>query len=754
MKWYKKLSLVLAGILCFGTVGCSATFTSDMLTDVDTKTDAPGYANATGTTNQTGTVVTPVEQHYVQNTLHKVNVSEPATPIPFVDTENQKTDYTILIGSSCSEGNTTHQSKAALFFKKHLREITGATIGLKYIDSEDPITWTEEDKYIVLDDMTMFTAAGLTMPQEDIGPTGYYIKSKGNSVFVMCNTSLGYSKAILALMREQFGYEQFSADCIVYDRADKQATLLDFDIIERPDFDYNLRSNKNTTEATYGMNFVNDLDIFVVVGAQNSQYDKTYYLDEVPASTATSEYLIETAVAPKTAGNKVVLKVDETKGALPRTDNRTETWHNMHNYNPIVDYGDEHPLWFASYQNDANSFADDRGAEFGKYEQICPTAHGDAEQYEALYTHVANTMIALLEANPTINTISYSEEDNYKYCNCDACTTKMNGTYNGKMSGLFIELLNNIDNIVQAYLENKAVKENKPKRDVTLLTFAYHYSIDPPLNDNGEPLIKCNDNVGPYIAPISAQWDESFYNKVNEETANNIKGWAKCSNRLYMWLYETNYFSYLYPHNTWDTMLETYRFCKNNNAMMMFPEGQFNQGAVTHFSRVKEYFNSKAHFDLNINFEDMLDRFFENYFREAAPYMRAMFDQIQARMRYLERKYTQVFTGSIYIYLDDTRYWPEGMLRGWMDLVNQAYAAIAHYEAEDPTLYKMLYDHINLESIFPRWALIDLYISSFSEDEKYDMKRSFVEDCTNYGISKYKEHDGNLDTIFKDWNVI
>ncbi|MBR2988952.1 MAG: DUF4838 domain-containing protein [Clostridia bacterium] len=726
MKWYKKLSLMLAGVLCFSTVGCAANYDAGMLGAgfTPTRSDSESYKGANGSTSSTGSV-DPVTQHKVANTLHKVNVTE--TSKPFI--VDGKTDYKIVIAGDCSEGMTTHQNKAAIFIRKHIKEVTGATVQIisPQTNGYEDLTWTPDSKYIVLDHNAMFAAAGLTMPTEDIGPTGYYIKSKGNSVFMMCNTALGYGKACLAFLREQLGFEQFAADCIVYDRADKQATLLDFNIIERPDFDYNLRSNQTTSEANYGMGFVSSGEIFITVGGSNCQYDRTYYLD----------------------GG--VLKEDTSRPALTRTDTYAESWHNSHNYHPIVDYGSAHPKWFASYNDTSVSFEGVRGETFNKYEQTCYTAHGDSGEYKKLYEHIASTMITLFEANPSVNGISYSEEDNTSYCKCSSCASKIS-SYNGKRSGTYVELLNKADEIVQAYFQKKADETGKPKRDITILFFAYHDSTDPPLNSGGNPIITCRENVGPYIAPIRAAYDESFYNTVNKQYADGIKGWGKCSTRLYMWLYETDYHAYLFPLNSWDTMLETYRFCKNNNAMMMFPEGQFNQGAVTHFSRIKEYFNSKAHFDLNINFEEMLDRYFEVYFREAAPAMRRFFDELQATMRYLERKYPAL-NGTIYVNLEDAKYWPYGKLMGWMDLIDQAYAAIAHYEATDAKTYKMLSDHIKLESIFPRFALIQLYLSNFSNDEQYEMRKSFVEDCTGFGIAKYKE-TVNIDGIFNGWNVI
>ena len=74
------------------------------------------------------------------------------------------------------------------------------------------------------------------MPTDDIASSGYYIKTRGNVIFIEANGVDGYRMGGLAFLREALGYNMISEDCIVFDKDGK--TMPTMDIIERPDFDY------------------------------------------------------------------------------------------------------------------------------------------------------------------------------------------------------------------------------------------------------------------------------------------------------------------------------------------------------------------------------------------------------------------------------------------------------------------------------------------------------------------------------------
>ena len=649
MKTKKFVSMLLAGLMCLvGAAGCTSAQTS-------------------GGTDPVG-IVTEPETHMTTKGLHQINVGK--TDIDFI--VNGKTDYTVVTPSQAD----SFLSEASSLLVRHVASATGATLGTQ---TDEDAVWSQDKKWIVLGSEKLFSAAGLSMPEESVGTTGYYIVTKGSSVFVMSEGTHGVQNGALEVLRHTIGYEMYAEDTIVYTVGENDSIKLpDFDIIDRPDFTYYLTSNRMSPEAITGMRFTNEVYIPV-------------------------------------------------KG---------QVWHNSFCYLDPDDYPD-HPEWFAEKMKS----------------QLCYTARGIPEYYEAMLDEVMKTMIPAVEARPDLENITITIEDNTDACRCEACTAEFEKY--GTDSAAVIKFCNSVSDRLNAYFAEKAQAEGGSPRKVNVLFFAYRKMFTPPVKEvNGkfEPIdesVVCNDNVGVYIAPIDAAYNASFYDDINRTTADVIEGWGVCSNMLHMWLYETNYSYYLYPLNSYDTMIETYRFCKNNNAILMFPEGQYNQGNVTAFGKLKEYFNYRALWDVNSDYAEIVDNFFANYFREAAEPMRRYFDELQTQLKYLEQNYPEV-SGGIYDDIAQTRFWPKRMLEQWLEYMDEAYAAIEPYRATDPELFEVLQKHIKIETIFPRFALVTLHTGSYSQETLKSMRDAFREDCTALNITMYSEVI-SLDTIFNSW---
>lgn len=675
MKWYKSLALVLAGVLCCGMFACSG---NERNPGTDTPDDPNNPGGGTTVTTPVGTVTEP-EEHLVTNGLHKVTVTE--TNNPFVTDE--ETEYAIVSATDSAS------IKAAQLIQTHVRAATGAGLMLIRYEADDdgnyPVTWSEDAHYIVMNVPELFSAAGLTMPEDELSATGYYITNAGGSVFIAPNTVTGAQYGAISFLKNVVGYEMYAEDTVEYSKSG--ATMPDMEIIEQPDFEFHIQGNSTSSVAVYGMGFMTTGEIFIPVGG--------------------------------------------------------EYWHNSLNYLPTDTYNNPnnpsqyHPKWFSTLGN-----------------ELCYTARGDEAEFNAMAAEIASQIIDLLDDYPSTANITLTIEDHATVCQCEYCTASREQY--GADSAAVINLCNAVNRIVQAHLETEAEESGTTKREFNILFFAYRRMEQPPVvrNENGEweATIRCDENVGVYIAPIDARYNQSFYHEDNTTTKDVIEGWGAVSDKLYMWLYETNYSHYLYPINTYDTMLETYRLCKANNAIYMMNEGQYNQGNVTHFGKLKEYFNARAEFNVNDNYLDIVNDFFAAYFKDAAEPMRQYFDELQAHLRYLEVEFPGDVNGNIYNNMEQSRLWPEAMLEHWLDLIDEAYAAIAHYETEDPALYETLHNHINLESIFPRFATIRLYSGKYSAATLRAMQESFRDDCADFSITMLSENV-SLDSVFNAWGL-
>lgn len=652
MKLKKIFSVGIAALLlCASFAACS------------TKKDEDSVPTPVGT-------VTESEEHKVTTGLHKINVS--ATDKDFI--ANGKTEYTLVIPSDAD----ARTRKASALVRSHLATATGVSLEVK---EDEKLSYSPDKKWIVLGSDKLFDGAGLSMPKDDIGQTGYYIVSKDNSVFIAVESTFGIINGALEFLKHTIGYEMYADDTVVY-TAGEVVKMSAFDVVDKPDFEFFVPSNRISVDGATGMRFMGTGDIFVPVEGQ--------------------------------------------------------LWHNSFNYLDPNDYPD-HPEWFAT----------DRS-------QLCYTARGNAEYYDAMLGEFMKSMIKAVNAVTDVKNITITIQDTSTACTCEACTAERNEY--GTDAAAVIKFCNSVSERLESYFEAEAEKNGGEPRELNILFFAYNKTTKPPVKKaNGEfvPIddsVVCRDNVGVYIAPITAAYNASFYSETNATTADVIKGWGTLSDKLYMWLYETNYSHYLYPLNTYDTMIETYRFCKENNAVFMMNEGQYNQGNVTCFGKLKEYFNSKAMWDVNVDYSKVCDDFFSGYFRDAAEPMRAYFDELQAHLKYLEEAYPAEINGNIYNNIAQIRFWPKRTLDHWADYIEEAYSAIEKYKASDPALYETLKKHIKLESIFIRYAQVSLHLGSYSADMLQEMRRSFKEDCAELFITMLSEAK-SLDSVFSGWDL-
>lgn len=654
-KLIKIITVLLMVIICFSFVACNDQGDKD--NGGDKLVDNTVAKNPTSLT----------DEHLVEGTLHKVNVTFGTRKL----VEKGVSEYTFILGNGINDG------KAVGYINQHIRACSGATIDVERYSEE--LEYSADSKYIVFDCPELFQKAGLTMPEDDLGQTGYYIKSLGESVFIAIGSDFAAQQAGLAFLRYVIGYEMYSDDTVVYEN--KAEILPDMDVIEKPDFEFYYQSNSVTAEASYGMGITPNL--FIGVNGEN--------------------------------------------------------WHNSLNYLPMDTYQSSHPLWYSTYNN-----------------ELCYTAHGDEKELEAMVDEVAKQIVNLALNNNSCPFISLTIEDHNTVCSCDSCE-QIRANYNGANSAAVIKFLNRVNRKVQASLQAHADEAGTAKRELKILFFAYNKMESAPakkVNGVYEPIdesVICDPELGVYFAPITATYNKSFYEPENSAVFETISAWGACTNRLYLWLYETDYTTYLYPFNTFDSMIETYRYCKSKNGVFMFPEGQWNQTNTTGFGKLKEYFNSRALFNVNESVSDIYDDFFTNYFKDAAKPMRQFFDELQAHLKYIEQEYPEV-NGNIYNNMDLSKYWSFATLNHWMDLIDEAYDSIEHYRDTQPVLYESLEKHIKLESIFPRFALCRLYGGMYSEEDIDQMRRDFRTDCQSLSITMYGETK-SLDTIFTIWGM-
>ena len=638
-------------------------------------------------------------EHLQSGTLHKSNVTENSGR---VFAENGETDYVIVTG-----GASDYITQAVSLIVTNVKAATGAALSTASLTDEITNGWTSEKKYIVIGCDALFEKAGLTMPTENLGESGCYVKNVGNTVFIAVKGSFGYQTGAIKLLEALIGYDMLAENCVVYEK--DGATMPDIEIIDKPDYDYRLSSNYAVSkDARYGMgyNMASNNDLFMAVPNR----------------------------ATGTGNNPV---------------------HNSFDYLPPSMYQTEHPDWY--YQPGVEA-----------EEQLCYTARGayltaDEDKKNGVdneYNKMVETLYEYLkqivDANPDMHNITITHQDNTSYCACEACTAAVSKY--GAISSVYIMFLNRVDDLLQADLEREAEENGTEKREVNIAFFAYHGTKHSPTVKNADgtfspsaPEVVMNKNVGVYVAAIESYYTESFYEETNAELGESdlIKSWTCLTDNVYMWLYSTHFTSYMYPYASWESIVENYRYCYENNGKSMFYQGQGPQKNPTGFTKLKEYVDSKASRDVNVSYAELEQKFFKYYFADASDVMYEYFVALRSRLAVIQQTDASI-TGRLNVVPDSKKHWQRQTLLGYLDYIDRAYAAIAKYETSDPDLYETLYKRILGESIFPRYALIDLYSSSYSDAELVAAKTSFINDNTLLKNTQESEHK-TLKDLYTIW---
>lgn len=199
-----------------------------------------------------------------------------------------------------------------------------------------------------------------------------------------------------------------------------------------------------------------------------------------------------------------------------------------------------HPEWFSLID----------GKRVFDNAQLCTTN-------SALRDYVVDQVRAELKANPKARIVSVSQNDCFQPCQCDDCRAL--AKRQGSDSALVLDLVNYV-----------AAKLGAEFPEVAFDTLAYQWSRKPPTDMKPLPnvivrlcSIECN-----FAFPLDAPQNQSF--------ANDVAGWSKLTNRLYIWDYCTNFAAYLAPQPDYFTFGETFRFLYDHGARGVFEEGAYH----------------------------------------------------------------------------------------------------------------------------------------------------------------------------------
>ncbi len=401
-------------------------------------------------------------------------------------------------------------------------------------------------------------------------------------------------------------------------------------------------------------------------------------------------------------------------------------YHNSFVILPPSKYISEHPDWYSE-----------------KGTQLCYSNENMLLQFVENFKHY-------IESHPGIENATLTQEDNNDWCQCSECAAAYNKY--GTNSAVVIKFVNKVSEKIHQWMDEQGYDWN-----LNIVFFAYNPTVNAPVYEkNGEyyPIddsVICGENVYVFYAPIEAVYSYDFYHEDNKKIFENMKKWMVLSKKMYLWVYSTDFYHYLSPFDTWNSMQNIYKFAASMGVHYMYDQAQMNNGNGTDFYTLKMWLNSKLQWNVNQNVSELIKEFFEGYFEDAAPYVIKYYNELRSRFDYIEEELGIKFF--VYIETEKRAYWPLNTLNQWLGYLEEAKDSVKYIESENKEKYNALIGRIGLETLSLRYLKIQLYSSvAFNDVTLLEEKKAFRKEATAYGITRYKE-GGLLSELWKNWGM-
>lgn len=618
--------------------------------------------------------------------------------------QNGKSDYVVVIPENASDYVVSAQEEFVHLFEKatdiQLRKAT-----------DTGLTHNASARYISIGETSLLSSAEITLDKARLGQDGGRVVTKDKSVYICGGADTGTLFMVYTFMNITFNYETYYTDCMEIDTNVKNKALKAYDVTDIPDFQMRAWNNHILTES-------------------HEDYDKNMFTERMRyvGKRGYNFMTIHTNPDGKYAG------ATQTSGA---STNSTK-WLPPTIYNDDVKYPEAyHPKWFSTEGN-----------------ELCFTARGDEKEFEAMMNECMwkatySLMKYTPDKYPQYTAMTFTQQDNTHYCRCEACTTKAEQL--GGIVGVYIDFVNQLAERIETWM-NKPENTAYKREDFTLLFFAYSYTKKAPVAYNAEtgkyePLIKCRENVGVYLA-TGGEMQQPLTSEANEEFLQNIDNWGLISNNIYFWFYSANHRNYMWFYDSFNHYTpEFYSHMATRSNRMIFSQGQEQcKGTLSTFNNLKVYLESKLMWDTSLDMGELIDRFFNAMYREAAPQMKQIFFSMRAHMQYLLVTYEKFGAGNRPDF-GSKEYWPLALVEGWVGQMDEARNAIERYKTLDLELYERICQHIEAECIAPIYIILDCHLPYLTETQGNSYINRLWYDIEWMGLENMTKSESASDTL-------
>ena len=270
---------------------------------------------------------------------------------------------------------------------------------------------------------------------------------------------------------------------------------------------------------------------------------------------------------------------------------------NCHTFNTLMppdQYFDAHPEYFSLV----------KGRRVKHYSQLC------LSNRDVLRIVTSNVLVRI-RSDPDAKFYGVSQNDWLNYCECPAC--KAIDDEEESHAGTMVRFVNAIAEIVEKEFPNALIE-----------TLAYKYTRKPPRKT------RLRHNVIPCLCTVEcdfAQPIDASPCRQNISFCDDIRGWSKQTDMLYVWDYTTDFHNYVMPFPNVYALQGNMKFFRANGVKCLLEQGGY-QGRHADFAELKAWLIAKWMWNPDLPMEPLLDDFFTGYYGKAAPFARRYFEAI------------------------------------------------------------------------------------------------------------------------------
>jgi len=286
------------------------------------------------------------------------------------------------------------------------------------------------------------------------------------------------------------------------------------------------------------------------------------------------------AVRNKSNGNSE--RLDDKRGGKHRYEGF------VHTFFPLIPprkYFEDHPEWFSEID----------GKRIHERAQLCLTN-------EEMRAELVKNLRERLRNNPAATIASVSQNDWHGNCQCSNCAAIEKEE--GSPAGLMLRFVNAVAEDIEDEFPNVAIS-----------TLAYQYTRKPP------KITKPRPNVIVRLCSIECSFSKPLADERNKEFRDDIVGWSKICNRLYIWDYTTNFRHYIMPHPNLRVLGPNVKFFVDHSVKGLFEQGAYTSSGAE-MAELRAWVLAKLLWNPTLDGQELIDEFIAGYYGPAGPHIK------------------------------------------------------------------------------------------------------------------------------------